>query len=75
MLNHQIRFAPDEQVTTVPVSIPAELLAPASDPAVLAEMSKAEKAAARRALADHLLGEFDLGGEVTECQDNLEEGV
>ena len=64
MLNHQIRFTAEEEVTPVPVAIPEEIVARVNDPAVLAGMDKAEKAAARRALADHLLGEFDLGGEV-----------
>ena len=64
MLNHQIRFTAEAEVTPVPVAIPEEIVARVNDPAVLAGMDKAEKAAARRALADHLLGEFDLGGEV-----------
>ena len=64
MLNHRIRFTPEEKVTPVPVSIPEEIVARVNDPEVLAGMSKAEKAVARRALADHLLGAFDLGGEV-----------
>ena len=55
MLNHQIRFTAEEEVTPVPVAIPEEIVARVNDPAVLAGMDKAEKAAARRALADHLL--------------------
>ncbi len=65
MLNHQIRFTPAEEVTSVPVSIPEEIVARVNDPAVLAGMDKNEMEAARRALADHVLGEFDLGGEVS----------
>lgn len=64
LLNHRIRFAPAEEVTTVPVSIPQGLVLQVHDPEGWAAMNKAEKAAARRALADHLLGQFDLGGEV-----------
>lgn len=64
MLNHGVARTPSESVSTVPLAIPQDVLAPVVKQRVLRDMTQQQKVRARRILVDHIVSELGLVGEV-----------